>query len=299
MHDEKYYEGIGFVCGLEIHQRLATKCKLFCSCDASISSDVSVGEIERMQRAVSGELGRIDPSAAFESSRGRKFVYNAFKKSSCLVDIDEEPPHGLNREALSIAMQIAASLGMRMPSELEVMRKGVVDGSDPSAFQRTMLVGYGGRLAFGKREITIPDLFLEEESSGIERSDREMVLYNIDRLGVPLVEMDTAPEIRTPEEAKAVAKRMGLILRVTGKVQRGIGSIRQDVNISIRGGERVEIKGFQELESMDAIIEREVERHLKLLEIKALLHKRKAVVHKAVDVTDIFKGTNAKILKQS
>ena len=299
MHDEKYYEGIGFVCGLEIHQRLATRSKLFCDCDASISSDVSVGEISRMQRAVSGELGKVDPSAVFESSKKRKFVYNAFRKSSCLVDLDEEPPHRLNREALGIAMQIAASLGMRMPSELEVMRKGVVDGSDPSAFQRTMMVGYGGTLDVGKREITIPDLFLEEESSGIERSDREMVLYNIDRLGVPLVELDTAPEIRTPEEAKAVAKRIGLILRVTGRVQRGIGSIRQDVNISIKGGERVEIKGFQELESMDAIIEREVERHLKLLEIRAILQKRKAKVHKAEDVTGIFKGTNAKILKQS
>ena len=298
MHDEKYYQDMGFACGLEIHQRLATLSKLFCSCDASIQSDVSVGEIERRQRAVSGELGKVDPSAVFESAKGRKFVYNAFRRSSCLVDLDEEPPHELNREALAIAMQIAASLGMRMPSELEVMRKGVVDGSDPSAFQRTLMVGYGGKLRVGKREITIPDLFLEEESSGIEHSDRETVIYNVDRLGVPLAEMDTAPEIRTPEEAKAVAKRIGLILRVTGRVQRGIGSIRQDVNISIRGGERVEIKGFQELESMDAIIEREVERHLKLLEIRGMLHKRKAKVHKAEDLTGVFKGTNAKILKQ-
>jgi glutamyl-tRNA(Gln) amidotransferase subunit E len=299
MHDEKYYGDLGFVCGLEIHQRLATRSKLFCSCDASISSDVSVSEIERMQRAVSGELGKIDPSASFESARGRRFIYNTFRRSSCLVDIDEEPPHALNREALAIAMQIAASLGMRVPSELEVMRKGVVDGSDPSAFQRTLLVGYGGKLRVGKREITIPDLFLEEESSGIEHSDRETVIYNVDRLGVPLVEMDTAPEIRTPEEAKAVAKRIGLILRVTGKVQRGIGSIRQDVNVSIKGGDRVEIKGFQELESMDAVIEHEVERHVKLLELKKLLLKRKAKVHNPEDVTEIFKGTNAKILKQS
>ncbi len=140
------YEAIGFKCGLEIHQRLATRCKLFCSCDASISEDVSVGEVERTQRAVSGELGKINPSAMFESARKRKFIYNAFKRSSCLVDIDEEPPHELNREALDTALQIAASLGMKAPSELEVMRKGVVDGSDPSAFQRTLLVGYDGRL---------------------------------------------------------------------------------------------------------------------------------------------------------
>jgi glutamyl-tRNA(Gln) amidotransferase subunit E len=292
------YKAIGFKCGLEIHQRLATRSKLFCSCDASISDDVSVGEVERTQRAVSGELGRIDPSASFESARKRKFIYNAFKRSSCLVDIDEEPPHELNREALGIALQIAASLGMKVPSELEVMRKGVVDGSDPSAFQRTLLVGYDGRLRVDGREIVIPDLFLEEESSGIEHSDKDAVIYNLDRLGVPLVEIDTTPEIRNPAEAKAVAKRMGLMLRLTGKVQRGIGSIRQDVNVSIREGDRVEVKGFQELDTMDTVIEREVERQLKLVELKKLLQKRKAKVHGAKDVTDIFKSSNAKIMKQ-
>ena len=293
------YEAIGFKCGLEIHQRLATRCKLFCSCDASISEDVSVGEVERTQRAVSGELGKIDPSAMFESARKRKFIYNAFKRSSCLVDIDEEPPHELNREALDTALQIAASLGMKAPSELEVMRKGVVDGSDPSAFQRTLLVGYDGRLRVDGREVVIPDLFLEEESSGIEHSDRDAVIYNVDRLGVPLVELDTTPDIRTPAEAKAVAKRIGLMLRITGKVQRGIGSIRQDVNVSIRDGARVEVKGFQELDTMDTIIEREVERQLKLVELKKLLLKRKAKVHAAKDVTNLFKGSGAKIMKQT
>jgi glutamyl-tRNA(Gln) amidotransferase subunit E len=258
-----------------------------------------VAEIERRQRAVAGELGRVDPSAVFESAKGRKFIYNTFERATCLVDMDEEPPHNMNREALGIAMQIAASLDAKVPSELETMRKAVVDGSDPSAFQRTLLVGYDGRIAVGGKSIRVPEVFLEEESCGIEHGDKEVVIYNVDRLGVPLVEIDTVPEIRTPEEAKAVAKRIGLILRVTGKVQRGIGSIRQDVNVSIRGGERVEIKGFQELESMDAVIEHEVERHVKLLEIKQLLLKRGAKAHKAVDVTEIFNGTNAKILKQS
>lgn len=299
MHDEAYYKKIGFMCGLEIHQRLATRHKLFCSCDASISDDVSVTEIERRQRAVAGELGKIDPSATFESARGRKFVYNTFKRSSCLVDIDEEPPHELNTEALAIAQRIAASLGMNVPSEIEVMRKEVVDGSDPSAFQRTLLIGYGGRLKVGRREMVIPDLFLEEESSDIERSDREAVIYNVDRLGVPLVEIDTTPDIASPAEAKEVAKKIGLLLRVTGMVQRGIGSIRQDVNVSIREGDRVEIKGYQELDTIDAVIESEVERQLKLVELKKELQKRKAKVHEAVDVTAAFRNTGAKIVRQS
>ncbi|VVB76741.1 Glutamyl-tRNA(Gln) amidotransferase subunit E [uncultured archaeon] len=299
MRDEKHYESIGFKCGLEIHQRLATESKLFCSCSAQMPSDVSVEEIERRQRAVAGELGKVDPSAVFESARARKFVYNAFSKSACLVDIDEEPPHELNPEALDIAMLISASLGMKIPAEIETMRKEVVDGSDPSAFQRTMLVGYNGRMRVGKKDLAIPTVFLEEESSGIERSDKEIVLYNIDRLGVPLIEIDTDPDIKTPDEAKEVARRIGLLLRITGRVQRGIGSIRQDVNISIRGGTRVEIKGFQELETMDVIIDREIERHQKLIELAGALHKRKAKVHNSEEVTDIFKSTKAKLLRQS
>lgn len=292
------YEKLGFRCGLEIHQRLATKKKLFCSCDAQLTNDIPVAEIDRRQRAVAGELGRIDPSATFEASRNRKFVYNAFKQTSCLVEIDEEPPHELNREALDIALLIAASLGADAPSEFEPMRKEVVDGSDPSAFQRTLLIGQDGRVELGRRRIGVPAIFLEEESSGIEYGDSSMVVYNIDRLGIPLVEIDTDPEIRTPEEAKEFARRIGLILRLTGKVQRGIGSIRQDVNVSITGGARIEIKGFQELETMHTIIENEVRRQLEFIKMGKTLRERNARVHGPVDVTQIFSKTKVKILKK-
>lgn len=293
------YEKLGFRCGLEIHQRLATKKKLFCSCDAQILNDVPVAEIDRRQRAVAGELGKIDPSATFEASRKRKFVYNAFKTSSCLVETDEEPPHELNREALEIALMIAASLNAQVYSEFEPMRKEVVDGSDPSAFQRTLLIGQDGYLEFRRRRIKIAGIFLEEESSGIEYGDSSMVVYNVDRLGIPLVEIDTDPEIRTPEEAREAARQIGLILRLTGKVQRGIGSIRQDVNVSISGGARVEIKGFQELETMDKIIDSEIQRQLALIEICKTLRERRARAHAPVDVTHIFSKTNVRVLKKS
>jgi glutamyl-tRNA(Gln) amidotransferase subunit E len=296
---ELNYEELGFKCGLEIHQRLATKAKLFCSCDAQIAEDVPVAEIDRRQRAVAGELGRIDPSATFEATRNRRFVYNAFKASSCLVETDEEPPHELNREALDIALHVAASFNADVPSEFEPMRKEVVDGSDPSAFQRTMIVGQDGYLEFKKRRIGIGGIFLEEESSGIEYGDSSMVVYNLDRFGIPLVEIDTDPDIRTPEEAREVARRIGLILRLTGKVQRGIGSIRQDVNVSIAGGARVEIKGFQELETMDKIIESEVRRQLALLEIGRTLRERNAKVHAPVNVTEIFANTKTKLVRKS
>lgn len=292
------YAKLGFKCGLEIHQRLATEHKLFCSCDAQMTNDVSIAEIERRQRAVAGELGRIDLSAAFETRRGRKFIYNTFRHTTCLVDVDEEPPHELNREALDAALQIAASFGAWVPAELEPMRKEVVDGSDPSAFQRTVMVGHGGSMEISGKTIGISSIFLEEESSGIEHSDSSAVIYNVDRLAIPLIEIDTDPEIRNPAEAKEVAKRIGLLLRLTGKVQRGIGSIRQDVNVSISEGARVEIKGFQELDTMDKIIESEVERQENLLEIKKELQRRDVRVHPPVDVTSVFGETKVNALRK-
>jgi glutamyl-tRNA(Gln) amidotransferase subunit E len=299
MAEELDYKRLGFACGLEIHQRLATDEKLFCSCDAQLQNDISIAEIERRQRAVAGELGRVDLSAAFETRRGRKFVYNTFRKTTCLVDVDEEPPHDLNAEALSAALQIAASFGCWVPDEFEPMRKEVVDGSDPSAFQRTLLVGHGGSLEFNGRRIGITSVFLEEESSGIEYSDNSIVIYNVDRLAIPLVEIDTEPEIRNPAEAREVAKKIGLLLRLTGRVQRGIGSIRQDVNVSIRDGARVEIKGFQELETMDKIIENEVRRQVSLIEIKKELQRRGARVHPPIDVTSIFGNTGVRLLRKA
>ncbi len=300
MHDAEYYEKLGFKCGLEIHQRLATKEKLFCACTAMpMKEDKQVATIERRQRAVAGELGSVDISSRFEAERGRKFIYQAFKHSTCLVDIDEEPPHELNREALEISLLIAKALNAEVPDEIEPMRKGVVDGSDPSAFQRTMLIGYDGYIDADGTKIAIPSIFLEEESSGIVSSDSEKVVYDVSRLGIPLVEIDTAPTIKTPQEAKKVAMEIGLLLRLTFKVQRGIGSIRQDVNVSIREGNRVEIKGFQDLASMDKIIENEVERQLKLIEIAKELSSRKAKIHEYKDLTKTFEKTGAKIIRNS
>ena len=296
-YEKDYYQKIGFKCGLEIHQRLLTSEKLFCSCNANKEGDKLPIKIERTQRAVVGELGEIDKATGFESMKGRRFIYNTYKDTSCLVEIDEEPPHEINKEALEIAYLIAATFNAILPDEIEVMRKEVVDGSDPSAFQRTMLIGYGGFLELNGRKIHIPSIFLEEESSGIESSDSEVVIYNVNRLGIPLIEIDTDPEIKDPDEAKEVAMRIGTLLRLTGKVQRGIGTIRQDVNVSIKDGARIEIKGFQELEVMDEIIDNEIERQQKLIEISKKLKERKAEVGEAIDVTDIFSNTNTKIIK--
>jgi glutamyl-tRNA(Gln) amidotransferase subunit E len=298
-HEKEYYEKLGFKCGLEIHQRLLTMEKLFCSCNAINEGKKTGMRVERMQRAVVGETGELDKATGFESMKERKFIYNVYDISSCLVELDEEPPHKINEEALNISYLIAATFNCNIPDEIEVMRKEVVDGSDPSAFQRTMLIGYGGSLDINGRKINIPSIFLEEESSGIEESNDEKVVYNINRLGIPLVEIDTDPEIKDPLEAKEVAMKIGLLIRLTGKVQRGIGTIRQDVNISIKDGARVEIKGFQDLDSMDEVIENEVERQLKLIEISRELKERHAEVGKAIDATSIFLNTESRIIKNA
>ena len=294
--DAEYYKKLGFMCGLEIHQRLATSKKLFCSCSALQLSDSIISKIARYQRAVAGELGDIDRSAEFEELRNRRFIYNVHDKLTCLVDIDEEPPHELNLEALKIALALAKAFDMKIIDELQPMRKEVVDGSDPSAFQRTTMVALDGKLKASKQEIGISSLFIEEESSGIISENENEIIYDPSRLGIPLIEIDTDPYIETPSAAKEIAFLIGTILRITGKVQRGIGTIRQDVNVSIKGGARVEIKGMQELDKMDRFIKNEVLRQQKLLEIREKLKINNAKVFEPVDLTSIFKNTKIKII---
>ena len=295
--DENRYKELGFMCGLEIHQRLATAKKLFCDCPAAILENPEIlGTVSRFQRAVAGELGNIDRSAEFEELRGRRFVYVVPEPNTCLVELDEEPPHKLNEEALDVALALAGSMNMHIIDELQPMRKEVVDGSDPSAFQRTMLVAVDGEVEVEGHKIKMPSIFLEEESSGIISSKEDEITYNPDRLGIPLVEIDTDPYIPTPKVAKAIALYIGTLLRVSGKVQRGIGSIRQDVNVSIKGGARVEIKGLQEVDKLDRFVENEVLRQQRLLEIKESLGKADASVDNAIDVTGMFKGSGVRII---
>ncbi len=293
------YAKIGFKCGLEIHQRLKTNTKLFCGCNALMANGDLVTSLERMQRAVVGETGKVDFSTSFESGKKRTFIYDAYRNTSCLVDVDEEPPHNISKDALDISLTVSKMFKSEIPDELHIMRKEVVNGSDPSAFQRTIQIGYDGSLLINDDSISITSISLEEESSGIVSNEENSVKYNVDRIGIPLVEIDTGPDIKTPQQAKDVAYRIGLLLRLTGKVQRGIGSIRQDVNLSIAGGARVEIKGFQELDVMDQVIDNEVIRQQRLIAIKNELQKRNAYPGKPVDVTDIFSSTKCKVISDN
>ncbi len=295
--DQNYYERIGFLCGLEIHQRLSTQHKLFCSCSSQINEDELISSVSRFQRAVSGESGNIDKSAEVEEVKNKKFTYNLYKEHSCLVDIDEEPPHQINEQALELAIGFAKELNMKIFDELQIMRKVIVNGSDPSAFQRSILIGFDGFLNVENFKIGIPSIFLEEESSKIISSSKFETVYDISRLGIPLIEIDTDFHIPTPLMVKKIALYIGKLLRVSGFVQRGIGSIRQDVNVSIKGGARVEIKGFQEIANIEKFIENEILRQQKLIEIKNKLNESKAAIQQIKDLTYLFKDTDVELLK--
>jgi Glu-tRNA(Gln) amidotransferase subunit E-like FAD-binding protein len=267
------YEKIGFKAGLEVHQQLETH-KLFCNCP-SLVNDESKPDIiiKRKIRAVAGETGEVDKAAAFEKARARTFIYEACKTSSCLVELDEEPPHDVNEEALNFALEIALLLNAKPVDKIQFMRKTVIDGSNVSGFQRTALIATDGFIETSKGKVNIPTICLEEEAAKKISDNGNEVTYRLDRLGVALVEIATDASIKDNEHAKECASIIGMILRSTGKVKRGIGTIRQDVNVSIAGKQRVEIKGFQELKSIPIVIENEVKRQVELKESKPEVRK--------------------------
>ncbi len=262
------YKKLGFKCGLEIHQQLDSN-KLFCNCSSELRDDKPDFVVERELRAVAGEKGEIDVAAFYEQLKGKHFIYEGYNDSTCLVELDEEPPHPINKDALEIALLVAKMMHCEIPKQAQVMRKTVVDGSNTSAFQRTVLIGRNGWIKVktkkeGKeKRIGINYLILEEDAARRITEDKNSVTYRLDRLGIPMLEIVTAPDIQTPQEAKDTAEAIGMILRSTGKVKRGIGTIRQDVNVSIKGHNRVEMKGVQDLRLMPRYVQTEIERQVK------------------------------------
>ncbi|HOZ43099.1 MAG TPA: Glu-tRNA(Gln) amidotransferase subunit GatE [Methanoculleus sp.] len=287
------YKDLGLKAGIEIHQQLDTAEKLFCRCP-TLLRDVAdrTGEFYRYLRATESELGEIDRAAEEEMKLVRKFCYYTYD-TVCLVDHDEEPPTPMNPEALDICLTIAKMLDMTPVEQIHTMRKLVVDGSNTSGFQRTALVALSGALPDGCR---IETICLEEEAA--QRVEGET--FSLDRLGIPLVEITTAPCMRTPEAVQEVAAYIGMVLRSTGRVKRGLGTIRQDINVSIAGGARVEIKGVQELDLIAEVVRREVDRQTNLLAIRDALRDRGARVDRTVvDVTALFAGTKSAVLKKA
>jgi glutamyl-tRNA(Gln) amidotransferase subunit E len=302
LDDLDYYQGLGFKAGLEIHQQLDTS-KLFCSCPSDLLEDVETAILRRLSPTQS-EMGEVDTAALAEAGRKLVFNYEA-NGSSCLVEADEEPPHPVNREALEIGLLVAHLLQARAVNEVHYMRKIVIDGSNTTGFQRTALYARDGFVEVDGHRVGVYGLWLEEDAArrmqeGEERGKERMATFRLDRLGIPLIELATAPEVRTPMEMRKVAERLGTLLRATKRVKRGLGTIRQDLNVSITGGTRVEIKGVQDLRRIPEYVAEEVERQRGLVAVREELEARGVsgddVPRQPEDITDLLSGTESRVL---
>jgi glutamyl-tRNA(Gln) amidotransferase subunit E len=293
------YEKFGLKMGLEIHQQLNTDEKLFCPCECSLTDKKPQLKILRNLRPTQSELGKIDRAAFEESRRKLQFIYESYNQHTCLVEADEEPPQPLNLEALEISLIIASLVNMQIVDEFHVMRKQVIDGSNTGGFQRTGLIATNGYLETAYGKVIIDNLCLEEDAARRMHEEKGKTIFRLDRLGIPLVEITTDPSIHHPQQVKDVAYQIGQILRST-KVKRGLGTIRQDLNISISDGARVEIKGVQDLDLMPKMVENEVKRQVNLLEIRDELQKRGASIENEIfDVKSVFTNTESNIVSNA
>jgi glutamyl-tRNA(Gln) amidotransferase subunit E len=299
------YSKLGLKIGLEIHQQLKTPCKLFCECKPLLFKDDPELVFLRKLRPTQSELGQVDPAAFFEFQKGIMMRYESNEISSCLVEMDEEPPHSLNNEAVETVLTAALMMNAKPVDEIHVMRKTVIDGSNTTGFQRTCVIATDGLIKIGEKKVQIQLASLEEDAArktGVEKN-QDIIHYRLDRLGIPLIEIATAPVIYSPKEAQDVALVLGRILRDTGKVMRGLGTIRQDLNISLSNGALIEIKGVQELELISLVLENEIKRQVNLIKISNELTKKHlfedSLERNFIDVTNVFRKTKCKVLRKA
>lgn len=256
---QRDYNKIRLKAGLEVHQQLDTGRKLFCHCPTYLRNDPPEIIVHRKLHAVAGESGEVDVAVLHEMEKNRDFIYQGYKDNTCLLDYDECPPYFIDEIALNEALKIALLFNCEIYPISQIMRKTVIDGSNTSGFQRSVLIAHEGYVETSFGKVGIASLALEEDAARIISKDEKKAVFRLDRLGIPLIEIATKPEIHTPEQIKECALKIGEIVRAC-KVKRGIGTIRQDLNISIRGHGRVEIKGFQEPKMMIETVEKEIAR---------------------------------------
>ncbi|MGC8859160.1 MAG: Glu-tRNA(Gln) amidotransferase subunit GatE [Ignavibacteria bacterium] len=295
MTDDDYHQ-IGFKSGLEIHQQLLTSKKLFCRCPAGIYSHKYDAEILRHMRPTLSELGEYDGTALMEFKTKKDIIYHINHETVCTYEMDDTPPFEINEEALDISLEIGMLYNCSMIDEIHIARKQYLDGSIPTGFQRTTIVAVNGWVPYKKRRIKIVQLSLEEDSCREVSDIGHTRVYLTDRLGMPLIETVTAPEMHTPNEVMEVGQIISMIARSTGKVRMGAGAARQDVNVSVEGGTRIEIKGVPSLKRIPLLTYNEAMRQWNLLRLRDELHSRgitnKTFESRVENVTKILKKTH-------
>ncbi|MEM0117864.1 MAG: Glu-tRNA(Gln) amidotransferase subunit GatE [Conexivisphaerales archaeon] len=291
-------EKINLKVGLEIHRQLRSSAKLFCSCPPVKEEEGKT--FRRRFRPSESELGEVDPAALFEAKKGLWISYVAGRESSCLVEADEEPPHDINKHALETAIMVCRILNSEVVDEIQVMRKMVIDGSNTTGFQRTMVVGIGGSFRVKGKEIGVQTVTLEEDAARILDSNAGERRFSLDRLGIPLIEVSLEPVTASPKAIQEIALALGRLLKATGRMEKGLGSVRQDINISVMNGEIIEVKGVQQLDLVSRVVQFEAERQLWLRELARIMKDRGLkngfMDEQIVDVSSIFSDTASKII---
>jgi len=295
------HKKINLLVGFEVHQQLKTGRKLFCDCPpGQIKAPAS--SFARRLRPTQSELGEVDPAAMFEFLRGKVYKYVFDKEHSCLVEADEEPPHPISKEAVLAAVVMACALNSKVVDEIHVMRKLVIDGSNTGGFQRTALIAVSGVLKCKNLTVPIQTICLEEDACRLIEEEEKVRTFALDRLGTPLVEIASAPLNVAPHEIEDALLTLGRLLRMSGLVARGLGTLRQDLNISVMGGPPAEVKGIQRLELVSKVIEFEARRQMHLVRVAEMLREKGLSPNDArgpFKVTELFSCTESKLIKNA
>lgn len=290
---EKDYETVGFKSGLEIHQQLFTNKKLFCRCPAGQYSTKYHAEILRHMRPTLSELGEYDGTALMEFKTKKDIIYRINRDTVCTYEMDDTPPFLINDDAMNIALECGLLFDCAIVDELHIARKQYLDGSIPTGFQRTAIFALNGKIPYKNRTINIVQMSIEEDSCREVSDHGHTRVYLTDRLGMPLIETVTGPNMRTPFEVAEVAEICAKVVRSTTKVRRGIGSAREDVNVSVDGGTRIEIKGVPKIGRIPLLTYNEAMRQWNLLRLREELHKRgitkESFEASSADITRIIK----------
>ncbi len=296
------YAEVGFICGLEVHQQLATRTKMFCRCPAGLYTETHDGTVLRHMRPTLSELGEYDGTALMEFKTKKNIIYLLNERNVCTYEMDDTPPFLVNPEAIDIAVELSLMMGCDIVDEVHIARKQYLDGSIPTGFQRTAVVGVNGKIPFRGRDLSITQVTVEEDSCR-EVTDRgHLIVWRADRLGMPLIETVTGPDLRTPEEVAEAILLIGRVCRSTGHVRVGIGASRQDVNVSVRGGRRVEIKGVPKASWAPRLVHGEAVRQVNLLKLRDELFRRgyttpDAIRTDSMDVTELFASSETGVLR--
>jgi glutamyl-tRNA(Gln) amidotransferase subunit E len=295
------YEEVGLKVGLEVHQQLLTEKKMFCQCPAGLYTRDHDGSVLRHMRPTLSELGEYDGTALMEFKTRKNIIYLLHTTNVCTYEMDDTPPFLVNPKAIDIAIEQCLMLGCDIVDEVHIARKQYLDGSIPTGFQRTAIVGVEGSLPFHNRRLSITQVSVEEDSCR-EVSDRgHLIVWRTDRLGMPLIETVTGPDLRTPAEVEEAILLIGRVCRSTGHVRVGLGASRQDVNVSVRGGRRVEIKGVPQAGWAPRLVHGEAVRQVNLLRLSRELHGRglcgpSDIVVEHLDVTEIVAESSLEFL---